>query len=151
MAAAGGVSPTRSQLVTYLAKVRPLNMRYDTAAEDANVGIHDAIRDDPTGIDEMNASAGAMRGLASKMSRIRPPTELSGPHSSFVRGIRLHARLTMSQADFIESGDLQGAVDIADSLGVQATDNVRQWRSEVIYRLRRAGMTVPLWVKNVGR
>jgi hypothetical protein len=84
------------------------------------------------------------------MAKVRPPTELSGPHASFVRALRLQVSLARSVENFSASDDLQAARDKADRLGPEITDLERHWRDEVIKRLRRAGMTVPVWVKKVG-
>jgi hypothetical protein len=144
-------SVTRAGMATYLAKMRPLNIRYVVFEDEVNSGIESALNGDPAGVDDIRFAAAGIDGLASRMAKVRRPIELSGPHASFVRALRLQVSLARSVENFIASDDLQAARNQFDRLGPDITALERHWRDVVINRLRRAGMTVPLWVKKVGR
>jgi hypothetical protein len=143
-------SVTRAGMATYLARMRPLSLRYLVFEDEVNSGIESVLNGDPAGLDDIRFAAAGIDGLASTMARVRRPIELSGPHTSFVQALRLQVSLARSVENFSASNDLQAASDEVDRLGPRITDLERHWRNEVIKRLRRAGMTVPLWVRKVG-
>lgn len=143
-------SATRPGLATYLAKMRPLDLRYVVFADELNSGIESVLNGDPAGLDDIRFAAAGIDGLASTMAKVRPPIALSGPHASLVRALRLRVSLARSVESYAASDDLQAAKDEADKVGPAITELERHWRDTVVKRLRRAGMAVPLWVKNVG-
>jgi hypothetical protein len=138
-------------MATYLATMRPLNIRYVAFADEMNSGIESVLNGDPNGVDDIRFAAAGIDGLAARMAKVRRPIALSRPHASFVRALRLQVSLARSVENFIASDDLQAARDEFDRLGPDITALERHWRDEVIHRLRRVGKRVPLWVKRVGR
>jgi hypothetical protein len=140
---------SRGQLSAYLAKVRPIGVRYTALVNQVNREIDKSLAGDSSGIDGMRSAAAKINALAPRMAKVSRPAELAGPHASFVRALRLHARMIRQMADAIEMDDLQGAADISDSMSGDVIDLIDHWNSELTYRLRRAGMTVPLWVKHL--
>ena len=102
---------------------------------------------------------------AALIGKVKPPAAMKGPHALFTSQALVFVK--NEQAVATQAGNLDASAWVSDprtepvkltvKLGVDALDakNSLQraevnWRQELIVQLRRAQITVPFWVKQVG-
>jgi hypothetical protein len=87
---------------------------------------------------------------AAAAARVRPPSELRGPHSAVGQAARRMASSAGRLAVQLEYGPASPAA-IANfrSSSARALELERHFRTELTAQLRRAGVVVPLWLKKI--
>lgn len=148
-----------TQLRTYLTKVqKPANQ---IASEDRRVDVAVYAYQQIGGPVWLKAplhqaSAGATAAAAA-LSHVKAPTAMKGPQALLVAGTRTFAAAEGKAADQADAADTTDAsalefisIDAGSAQGaLQAVE--QNWRDELVVQLRRAKITVPLWLKQVGK
>jgi hypothetical protein len=138
---------TGPQLRNYLIKVQPLHARYVAIRRAEVADLSRALSGDVSGL---LADRSAMSALATRIAGVHRSAVLREPHASLVRSLRMHAALIAFSADAIGSRNLSALFSETDEVLPEVKDLQLHWSAEVNATLRRAGTTVPYWVKNVG-
>jgi hypothetical protein len=119
---------TASELTAYLAHVAPINAAVVKAEKVFTAADLAALNGKTVNLKKaQQVLISSLLNASAKLKRVTPPTVLKGPHAAFVSSLKLEA---------------QGSETEASTLRIQ-------WRQEVIAQLRRVGLAVPLWVKQV--
>ncbi|MBA2384243.1 MAG: hypothetical protein H0V68_06215 [Actinobacteria bacterium] len=152
-------------LRAYLVKMEPvasdLALRAEFSSLLAETDIYfataneDPVRLEKAGAD-FRAAQARYRGVAIKALRVKPPAGLGEPHAAFVEGVQAKERASAAFARKIEAGlaleDVAAEYEFDYQIGIElANEDLVHWRTETTIRLRRAGVVVPRWVKEVGK
>lgn len=127
---------TRTEMAAYIRQMAPLNAKIVKAEDRLTAAQLAFLRGTGT---EANADAAAraftrdVRDAYLGMKAIKPPAVLKGPHAGFVLTVK---------TEFSGSGAVEPRSSKMAALKAH-------WRQEVIFQLRHAGLSVPLWVKRV--
>lgn len=136
---------------SYLKAAQPHVVRADRLMTRAAVLAARALQSDTAvELNGMIAAADGIDAAAAKLAVVKAPLPLRGPHASLVKSYRMDAKLLVAVANDIATGYLEQASDRIDRTAPTISDYQVHWRTETIARLRRLGLTVPLWVKAVG-
>lgn len=148
---AAAASTPKQQMAAYLKAAQPHVVRADRLMTRAAVLAARALQSDTAvELNGMMAAAEGIDAAATKLAVVKAPAPLKGPHASLVKSYRMDAKLLIAVANDIATGYLRKANERIASTAPTITDYQVHWRTEVIARLRRLGLTVPLWVKAVG-
>lgn len=137
-AASARQSSRATEMQAYLHQMAPLYakiVKAENRLDHAELGMLDGKVTDA----ELKAADQAfkpdVRAAYIGMKAVQPPAVLRGPHAGL---------LLTAKAEYTERWDGSRPTR-ARQMGALRT----QWRQEVIFQLRYAGLSVPLWVKNV--
>jgi hypothetical protein len=137
---------SQSELSVYMSKVKPHAVAYRLYLRQALSAIRNNLN-----YAKIRLSGQRIGTVVNKLQKIRAPSAMSEAHGSLVRGVRITGRALVRLVTDHNAGvdpiralnKATAALDISDPL-------VQHWREEVEVQLRRAGLPVPLWVKNIG-
>lgn len=145
------MAPTKAQQLTaYLNAVKPAATSARTAqVREAAGEILLGVREEAKDVAAMRAACKQLGLAATALKRVARPVFLAEPHAALTAGWRseaigcsAYATAVENQADTPET-DYDVAVE-------SARKGQAHWRVEVIAQLRRLGMVVPQWVRDVG-
>ena len=127
----------QTQMQAYIRQMAPLNAKM-VKAENRLTAAQLGFINGKVTEEETKAAARAfdrdLRGAYLGMKAVTPPAVLRGPHAGYVLTVKT------------EYAASQGALEHRSR---QMATLRAQWRQEVTFQLRHAGLSVPLWVKSV--
>jgi len=148
---ASASAATKPEVQAYLNAVRPPTGEYQQRLRAISVTI-DRILFTKTSLARtavrLRRHGAALRLIAARSEKVKPPSVLATPHRSLTRSFALMAESMNALASGLEVGDFNESAYVGPVTKAQKLQ--RYWRDEFIVLLRRALIPVPLWLKTLG-
>jgi hypothetical protein len=124
----------RTEMTAYIRQMAPLyakTVKAENRLQAAQLGYLNGKITEAEARAKARAFTRDVRDAYLGMKATKPPAVLQGPHAGFVSTVK---------AEFTKGG----AARPSQMAALRA-----QWRQEVTFQLRHAGLAVPIWVKRV--
>jgi hypothetical protein len=142
-----------SELSAYLDAVRPKLANHEklVAGTARTFGLAIANETEGSLPTKLQPVVARLRANANALNALKITPELRPLNGELVKSLRIEINGLEAMAKSFASGAANAGLKKYTAAGVRTTELQRHWRDEMIVKLRRAGMTVPLWLKRVGQ
>lgn len=145
-----GTAATSPQLTSYLRATQPHVEKFiQLEAKAIKIATRGLLLNDSAlvGLPPVLAE---MRKSADRLAKVKTPADVRGLNTTLVKSIRQEATAFQAFANAIAADNGNAGLERFNAAGEPIMKLQRHWRDEMIAKLRRRGLTVPLWVKKVG-
>ncbi len=143
----------RTAFKTYAAKVRPI-VNDALLAQTWIEGSIESGEPSWSYTPRVRAQGQILIELGAKLRRVRPPGGFGEPHASLAGGWRMEGKAAVRLASALAANANDPFSTALDEWAIDldfAREEQAHWRQEMTAQLRRFGLAVPLWLKQVGR